>query len=312
MNRNEVSWNLLRPEEPLNRYPEANQQSLKEALGQWLGTNPKGLLITAGGDQLIELFLLNCLLKNKKKIGIMRPSFECFEVFSKKFQLEVIPFELDQNFDIDLQPWLQKLADIDALILCTPNNPTGNFLNTDRFQKIINTFQGDLLIDQAYLEFTRDFKKFDYQDIVQNRPQTLVLRTFSKAFGLAGLRVGYGIASSDLQIQISQLLGPYPVSNLSLELAQKSLASWQQIMKQMDQLKVKVLRWRNFINELSPELFAYPTETNFLLLKVKNFYHPLLQDPEIKPRLRRFSGAFGETFTRLTIDLNLKDPTWNN
>jgi len=312
MNRNEVSWNLLKCDTAINRYPEANQKGLKESLGLWLDINPDQLLITAGGDQLIELFLLNCLLKNKKRIGIMRPSFECFELFAKKFQLEVIPFELDENFDIGQSSWLPLLADIDALILCTPNNPTVNLLNPDRLLNIVNSFKGDLLIDQAYLEFTADYKKFDYQYLCRRRPKTLILRTFSKAFGLAGLRVGYGIASSDLITQIGCLLGPYPVSSVSLDLAKKSLTNWQQILTQMDLLKLKIKKWQNYINEFSPDLFTYPTETNFLLLKTNNFNHPLLLDPEISKRLRKFSGSFGERFARLTVDLNLKDPAWNN
>jgi histidinol-phosphate aminotransferase len=139
----------------------------------------------------------------------------------------------------------------------------------------------------------------------------VVLRTFSKAFGLAGLRVGYGIASYDLQEQLSDLMGPYPVSNIGLDLAFKSLDQWPQILLQLNRLKIKVKAWQNLIN-LSADLFSYPTETNFLLLKTNDFNHPLLQDPEINKRLRRFSGTFGQEFTRLTIDLNLKDPTWNN
>jgi histidinol-phosphate aminotransferase len=314
LNRNEVSWNLLplpMDGRSLNRYPELDQKRLKSRLAKWLDIDQELIVVTAGGDHLIDVFMQYCLINGYRRIGILYPSFETFFLAAKKYGLEIENLNLDKNFDIDTKGWKRQLEVIDSIVLCSPNNPTGNSLSTPKLENLLRQFTGPCLLDQAYLEFSARSKNLDLRSWVLSRNQTLVLRTFSKYFGLASLRIGYGLASPDLTSPLQKLVGPYPVATSSLACAEVVLGFEAELVKYSGELRKRVQTWTQILNQSGTQVKAYPSEANFILVEMIAENPPILADPEIEKRLRFFESEFGKRFARLTIDLDLYTPELN-
>lgn len=252
-----------------NRYPDPQQRKLKTVLAKQSNISPEQVFIGNGSDEVIDLLLRIFCEPGTDRIATFSPTYGMYDVSACIHNIEVVKVPLDSNFDIvktDISPILSDNR-IKVLFLCSPNNPTGNNLNTEKMLELISSFQGIVCVDEAYIEFSdqeslvRWIEKFD---------NLVVTRTMSKARGLAGARIGYAFASSTIIELLNKVKPPYNVSEPNQIKALKTLldeSSYQSnrnlILEERNKLVVA-------LKQLKIVRMIYPTDANFVLVEVDN------------------------------------------
>lgn len=247
----------------LNRYPDPYQWRLKQILSSQKKVGIENILIGNGSDEIIDLVQRVFCEPNEDKIIICPPTYGMYEVYANINNLEIISIPLTENFQLNTQAILAQKAKI--LYLCSPNNPTGNAL--ENLEYIIENFPGIVFLDEAYIDFS------DSPSLVskiKQYPNLIVSQTFSKARGLASVRIGMAYANETIISVMNKVKPPYNVSQLNQEAAIKSLAdeanfksNVQLIKSERELLKVSLLAL-DFVTKI------YPSEANFLLVEMEN------------------------------------------
>ena len=245
-------------------YPGDETIELREALGRYLKVSPGEIVIGSGSDQLIELVSRMLLRRGDEALSIA-PTFSMYQqcVRIQGAAYRAIPLREDLSLDAE------KLLDsatprTKLLFLCSPNNPTANQFDRGEIQRLAEGFSGLLVVDEAYAEFAED----SIVDLIRKYDNLIVLRTFSKAFGLAGLRLGYAVANQDLaKVMIERFQLPYSVSLIALSLGLKLLQNVEMIESAVGALKEERSRLIGSLNEMS-RVHAFGSETNFVLFQV--------------------------------------------
>ncbi len=239
---------------------------LQTLIGQSLGVAPDRVVVTTGGDDAIGRVLANALAGQRKKVVCHAPSFEMFPIYATQSGGQMDTVEWVEG-DFPLESFLQKLDDTTALaIVVSPNNPTGGVIAVEHILTVADAAQNAgclLLVDYAYIEFANS----DSTTRLSAHENIAIVRTFSKAWGLAGLRVGYLVApSAHFATTIRSATGPYPVSGVSLEMARRCLSEYSQPMtRNLETIKLL----RGLLTELLIECGATPLPSagNFVLAK---------------------------------------------
>lgn len=248
-----------------NRYPDPYQRQLKEAISNIKGIAPEHIFIGNGSDEAIDL-----LFKTFCRPGIdtaiqISPSYGMYKVSADVNEVIIHEVSLDSNY----QPVTETLVNhgfenVKMLFLCSPNNPTGNLLDRKTLYKILDTFNGMVIIDEAYIDFSQE-KSWIAE--LENYPNLVVLQTLSKAWGLANLRVGMLFASVELIQILNKIKLPYNISGVAQELALQALSKTDE----KAQMVHEILTQRTFLlHELQSVpcvLHIYPTDANFILVK---------------------------------------------
>jgi histidinol-phosphate/aromatic aminotransferase/cobyric acid decarboxylase-like protein len=212
----------------VTRYPA--HAELQALIGQWIGVDPERIVVTAGGDDSIDRVMRKSITSDRKKIVSHVPSFEMIDIYAGNYGGQLEPVEwLAGEFPAD-----RLIAKIDSstaiVVIVSPNNPTGGSISTHQILRIAAAAKSagcKLLVDNAYIEFADTDPTADLTSI----DNVMIVRTFSKAWGLAGLRVGYLIAPNvEYATFIRNSAGPFPVSAVSLETARCCLADYQSNM----------------------------------------------------------------------------------
>jgi imidazoleglycerol phosphate dehydratase HisB/histidinol-phosphate/aromatic aminotransferase/cobyric acid decarboxylase-like protein len=272
----------------LSRYP--SQQALQQAIGAYLGIDPGRIVITAGGDESMDRMIRKSITPQRSVVVSHFPSFEMIEVYTHLCSgtLEGVAW-LEGEFPEDRL--LEKIDNRTALVvLVTPNNPTGQTIPVENLLRVADFAAAagvPLLVDHAYVEFAEE----DPTPVLVRHPNVFIVRTFSKAWGLAGQRVGYLITPTvELGTALRDLAGPFPVSGWSLELARRSLAGY------LDKMRANVLqvaRVRSLLTDLLADCgaAAIPSEGNFVLAEFADsdrVWEELARDGI---GVRKFSGS---------------------
>jgi len=248
-----------------NRYPDPYQRQLKEAISNIKGIAPEHIFIGNGSDEAIDL-----LFKTFCRPGIdtaiqISPSYGMYKVSADVNEVIIHEVSLDSNY----QPVTETLVNhgfenVKMLFLCSPNNPTGNLLDRKTLYQILDTFDGMVIIDEAYIDFSQE-KSWIAE--LENYPNLVVLQTLSKAWGLANLRVGMLFASVELIQILNKIKLPYNISGVAQELALQALSKTEE----KAQMVHEILTQRSFLlHELQSVpcvLLIYPTDANFILVK---------------------------------------------
>jgi histidinol-phosphate aminotransferase len=192
----------------LTRYPVAFEPALRNALATYAGVSPDMIACGCGSDDVLDS-AIRAFAEPGGALCVPDPSFSMISVFAKTNGLRPIAIPLTRWLDADVDATIETGARI--IYLCSPNNPTGTAFSRKAVEQIVERAPGLVIIDQAYVEFGGD----DFADLASTGRPVLVTRTMSKAFGLAGLRVGYGIGSPELITEILKARGPYKVSSLA-------------------------------------------------------------------------------------------------
>ena len=251
-----------------NRYPDPHQQKLKEALSAIKSISVDKIFIGNGSDECIDI-LYRCFCEpGKSNVIICPPTYGMYEVSANINDVEVRKALLLDNFQLDLVH-LENLADENTRMIwiCSPNNPTGNSINRHDIEMVLNNFDGLVVVDEAYINFSRQ-KSFvaDLEDY----PNLVVLQTLSKAWGLAGLRVGMAFASSDVLGIMNKVKPPYNINQATQELALKALEEVGQVNDMIKELVQMRVAMKGVMEKLPYVEKVYPSDANFLLVKMKD------------------------------------------
>ncbi len=244
-------------------YPEDEEQQLTAKIAELNKVEPDQVMITSGGDQLIEL--LFSLLRPGDKVTAVTPTFSMYPRAAKQRRVTLVEAPLTPDFSLDPDKTLEQAEGSELLVICNPNNPTGNQFPKESVIKLIEGLNGLVLLDEAYQEYS----EYTLAGLVKDYDNLIVLRTFSKAYGLAGLRLGYCIASRQLVETLREkYMMPYPVSNLILRAGAKMLERAETVSETVEEAK----RERAWLTEELDKLSgveAYPSEACFVLFKTE-------------------------------------------
>jgi histidinol-phosphate aminotransferase len=205
-------------QEDVTRYPVAYEPALATALADYVGVSADMIACGCGSDDVLDS-AIRAFAEPGELLCLPEPSFSMIPVFARANGLSPVSIPLTRSFDVDVDAMLETGARI--TYLCSPNNPTSGALPRRLVEQIVENARGLVIIDQAYMEFGGD----NYIDLASSGRTVLVTRTMSKAFGLAGLRVGYGIGSPELIGEVLKARGPYKVSALAERAAIAALES---------------------------------------------------------------------------------------
>jgi histidinol-phosphate aminotransferase len=251
---------------PYNRYPDPLQRDLKEELAVIKQVLPSQIFLGNGSDEAIDLlFRIFCNPKEDNVVAIA-PTYGMYKVCADINEVEYRSVLLDENFALNAEQLLNATDQHTKMIfLCTPNNPSGNDLDRDEIIKVINGFQGIVVIDEAYSDFSKQ-KPFrldlmKYENIV-------VLNTFSKAWGCAGIRLGMAFAGSEIIDLFNKVKYPYNINLLTQHQAFDALKRRYDVDKWVGVLMYERNQLAASFKELPFCRKVYPTDANFFLVKV--------------------------------------------
>jgi histidinol-phosphate aminotransferase len=260
-----------------NRYPDPHQVKVKEALSVVKSVDASKIFLGNGSDECIDL-LYRCFCNpGKDNIIICPPTYGMYEVSANINDVEIRKAPLLDDFQLDLVH-LENLVDENTKLvwICSPNNPTGNSMNREDVETVLNNFNGLVVVDEAYINFSRQ-KSFIQE--LKDYPNLVVLQTFSKAWGLAGLRLGMAFASEEIIEVLNRVKPPYNVNQVTQELALKALEEVGQVNDMIKELVQMRVALKGVFEKIPFVKKVYPSDANFLLVKVdnaKDIYHYLL------------------------------------
>ncbi len=249
----------------LNRYPDPFQEELRSKLAKRLGMKTENVFVGAGSDEVIDL-LVRLFCEPSDKVMVMDPTYGVYRVAATINGNHVVEVPLNSEFQIDVQKVLASSANgVKLIFLCSPNNPTGNLIRRKDIQAVCQAVNAIVVVDQAYLEFAD--ASGDVSDEVKGFPNLVVLRTLSKAWGLAGIRLGYCIADLRVVSYLLQIKAPYNIDAVTSRLAIEALEKVDFLTESEEKVKEQRERLRNDLRALSIVRKVYPSEANFLLVE---------------------------------------------
>jgi histidinol-phosphate aminotransferase len=264
---------------PYNRYPDPLQRAVKEKLATLKNVTPEQIFLGNGSDEAIDLLIRAFCEPYQDSILITEPTYGMYAVCAEVNGVNVQQVLLTHDFDLDLDAFPKSFdASTKILFLCSPNNPTGNLLSHDKILEVLKRFYGIVVIDEAYIDFAKN-KSFIHD--LERFPHLVVLQTFSKAWGLAGLRLGMCFGSPEIISILNKIKYPYNVNIRTQDLALDALENayakdiWvDEILTQREKL-VKNLRSLKVVDKV------FHSDANFILVRVKDAtaaYHYLMAE----------------------------------
>jgi histidinol-phosphate aminotransferase len=255
----------------VSRYPQSHAPELRQAIAGYAGVAPSQVTTGCGSDDVIDN-VLRALLEPGERFAFHEPTFVMMPYLSKVNGLRAVPVPLRPDYDIDVEGLLATEARV--IYVCTPNNPTGTVASRGALERLVERAPGVVLLDEAYAEFARE----SHLELARTRPNVLVARTLSKAFGMAGMRVGYAVGAEALVQEVEKARGPYKVAALAERMAAVVLAEDVGWMKA--RAAEAVANRERLVAELERlGLKPLPSEGNFVLV-------PLPGAPAVAARMR--------------------------
>lgn len=283
-----------------NRYPDPYQKSLKKIISKIKKVPPANIFLGNGSDEAIDLLIRIFCNPIKESILVMPPTFDMYEVAAQINENPVLKVPLTMDYQIDTQKVLETIQKhTKILFICSPNNPTGNSMNRESIVEIIKAFNGLIVIDEAYSDFS---SSDSFLNILDDHQNLVILQTFSKAWGLAGLRLGMAFADAKIIKLLNKIKPPYNISQATQSLASKAIKKQQfkDFMVQKLLAERKILKLE--LSDLDIVEKVYPSDANFLLVKFKDAHriYEYLLDNKIVVR-NRSNVILCEDSLRITV-----------
>ncbi len=250
----------------VNRYPDPYQRSLKSVLAEQKEVSETNMLLGNGSDEVLDLIFRAFCEPNQDNIITLPPTYGMYKVLSGINAVKNREVLLTVDFEPDVPAILDAVDKNTKLIfICSPNNPTGNAFQKEAIQKLLESFQGLVVIDEAYIDFA---KQESWLARLKEFPNLIVTQTLSKAYGMAGIRLGICYASEEIIAVLNKIKPPYNVNQLTQQRALERVmdpniveVEVQQILKEREAL-TDALQGLSFVEKI------FPTDANFVLAKV--------------------------------------------
>jgi len=263
MDANESPFNS-----PYNRYPDPMQRKLKDKIAEVKHVHQENIFLGNGSDEPIDLIIRVFCEPRVDKIVAIDPTYGMYQVAADINNVEYKKVLLKEDFLLDSESILKSTDKSTKLIyLCSPNNPTGNYLDEDEIVKILNGFNGIVVLDEAYIDFS---EKKGFLSRLKDFPNLIILQTFSKAWGLASIRLGMAFASHSIISLLNKIKYPYNINILTQQFAIKALEKvnekddWVQCILSNRTLLIEELESIRIVKKV------YQSDSNFILIKVED------------------------------------------
>ncbi len=255
-------------ENGVNRYPDPQQASVKSVLANQNGVDKNQILLGNGSDEVLDLLFRAFCEPKIDNVITLPPTYGMYGVLANLNAVENREVLLSNDFQPQLEEIMKAVnKNTKMIFLCSPNNPTGNTFSEESVQYLLDNFNGLVVIDEAYIDFS---DKDSWIQKINTSPKLIITQTLSKAYGLAGIRLGICYASAAIIAVLNKIKPPYNVNELTQQRALDRLANSKKIKEEITSIiaqreeLLKVLNEVNFVSKI------YPTEANFILIKVDN------------------------------------------
>ena len=313
LDKNEVPWSLSsKVEEAIfqrlkvmefNRYPDSNCTELKTAISGYTGVDAAEIAVGNGSDELISV-VLQTFINPGDTVAVHNPSFSVYKIDGTICGARVWEYNLDSNFGMKLEEFISCLQKEKPklVFLCNPNNPTGSRLELSEIEQILMKTDGIVVVDEAYFEFsglTAVGLLSDYENLI-------ILRTFSKAFGLASLRVGYMLASASIISYVERVRATYNVNTLAQTVAVEVLRNLDTVIERIEIIKSERERLTAQLKKLEG-LQCFESWSNFLLMRSPYADEIYKKLQEAGVYIRGFSTPILKDCIRVTIGSSVEN-----
>ena len=255
-------------ENSVNRYPDPQQNSVKLALAELKKVNVNQILLGNGSDEVLDLLFRAFCEPNKDNIITLPPTYGMYGVLADLNAIENREVVLNSEFQPNINAILESVdANTKIIFLCSPNNPTGNSFSDTAISELLDNFDGLIVLDEAYIDFS---EKESWLNKIENYPNLVITQTLSKAYGMAGIRVGILYASASIIAIVNKIKPPYNINVLSQE---KALERIMDSDKNSSEIQSILDNKRDLLKQLSQIEFIekiFPSDANFVLIKVDN------------------------------------------
>lgn len=284
-----------------NRYPDTDCQTLKEIYAKRIGKSPEQIVVGNGSDQILGLLIGSFLGKNKI-LYTLDPDFSMYDYYASMYDAQVKKYSLD---DFSMDSFIEDGKEADMILFSNPNNPSGNYIEKKDIQKLIEAFPNiPIVIDEAYAEFSNE----DCLDLIELYPNVYITRTLSKAYALAGIRVGFLISSKENIKNIHKKMVPYSVSCIDQKIAEIVLQHPKGLDEEIQRIKTareQILQNKNQFKKMQ----FIDSQANFICVKSPNIQEIIYAFEQSRIQIRKFSG---KDYCRITIGTNEEiQAVWN-
>ena len=253
-------------ENGVNRYPDPQQNSVKDLLSEIKEISKENILLGNGSDEVLDLIFRAFCEPKKDNIITLPPTYGMYSVLANINAIENRKILLNTDY----QPKVNQILDaVDEqskiLFLCSPNNPSGNSFSVEKVEELLQKFKGLVVIDEAYIDFSEQNSWINKLDLF---PNLIITQTLSKAYGLAGIRLGVCYASKEIVTILNKIKPPYNVNELTQQKAINRLQNMQNVEEEVEKIKQERNKLIKSLKEVSFIKIIYPTDCNFVLVKV--------------------------------------------
>jgi len=251
---------------PFNRYPDPLQWEVKEQISKIKNIPVANIFLGNGSDEPIDLLYRAFCEPRMDNVVAIEPTYGMYKVCSSINDVEYRKVLLDGDFQFSADKLLSATNICTKIIwLCSPNNPTGNSLNRTEIVKLLNAFEGIVVLDEAYIDFASEGS---FSEFLSQYPNLVILQTFSKAWGSAAIRLGMAFASTEIISVLNKIKYPYNINLLTQRQALKAIQQADQVKKWVDTLLLERSQLIDELQKIPIVLRIYPTDANFVLVKV--------------------------------------------
>jgi histidinol-phosphate aminotransferase len=255
-------------DQQFNRYPDPLQYGLKKRITEIKGVPPRNIFVGNGSDEAIDILFRSFCNPGIDNVILVPPTYGMYEVSANINDIEARKVNLTEDYQLNLEGIAEAIDKNTKLIfICSPNNPTGNSINRDDIQTLLTNFNGIVVVDEAYINFSR--QKSFIQELTECA-NLVVMQTLSKAWGLAGLRVGMAFASEEIIEVMNKVKPPYNVNESSQQLALAALANVSQVNEWIKETLAQRDRLVLQLKDFDFVVDIYPSDANFILVKTTN------------------------------------------
>ncbi|WP_192820834.1 histidinol-phosphate transaminase [Rufibacter sp. LB8] len=268
LDANENNLGSLAGGDVYNRYPDPYQKTIKEKLARLKGLQPDQIFIGNGSDEAIDLLVRLVCEPGQDEVLLLPPTYGMYEVSANIHNIGIQRVPLDAQFQPHFEAISQKQTErTKILFLCSPNNPTGNILEPATVERLIKGFKGIVVVDEAYIDFTQTPS---WSTRLAEFPNLVVLQTLSKAWGMAGLRLGMAFASPEIIGYLNKIKPPYNINAVTQELVTAALDKTTQLQEMLQVITSERQRVMAAFESLALIEKIYPSDANFVLVQVPN------------------------------------------